>query len=164
LKAGATVNEALLLKTESTRLQAQASDQWAYYQAKGLKAAVQEATAAKLGSCGEAHPEKTACAVERYAEEQAEIKKSAEEKEKERDEKSAEADHLLHHHHLFANAVALFQVSIALGRPGGPDPSRAVWWGSMVLACQASPSSSSLFSPSQKPSASGQSRQGPPPC
>lgn len=31
LKAGATVNEALVLKTESTRLQAQASDQWAYY-------------------------------------------------------------------------------------------------------------------------------------
>jgi hypothetical protein len=35
LQAGATVNEALVLKTEATRLQAQASDQWAYYQAKG---------------------------------------------------------------------------------------------------------------------------------
>ena len=44
LKAGATVNEALVLKTEATRLQAEASDQWAYYQAKGLKAAVQEAS------------------------------------------------------------------------------------------------------------------------
>src|SRR6267378_4328290 len=42
LKAGATVNEALVLKTEATRLQAEASDQWAYYQAKGVKAAVQE--------------------------------------------------------------------------------------------------------------------------
>src|ERR1700687_28764 len=45
LRAGATVNEALVLKTEATRLQAEASDQWAYYQAKGLKAAVQEASA-----------------------------------------------------------------------------------------------------------------------
>ncbi len=35
--------------------------------------------------------------------------------EKERDAKSSEADHLLHRHHRFANAVALFQVSIALG-------------------------------------------------
>ena len=52
LKAGATVNEALVLKTESTRLQAQASDQWAYYQAKGLKAAVQEATAASWEAAG----------------------------------------------------------------------------------------------------------------
>ena len=43
LRAGATVNEALVLKTEATRLQAEASDQWAYYQAKGVKAGVQEA-------------------------------------------------------------------------------------------------------------------------
>jgi hypothetical protein len=44
LYAGATVNEALVLKTEATRLQAEASDQWAYYQAKGIKAAVAEAS------------------------------------------------------------------------------------------------------------------------
>src|SRR5262249_53900556 len=44
LQAGATVNEALVLKTEATRLQAEASDQWAYYQAKGIKMAVQEAS------------------------------------------------------------------------------------------------------------------------
>src|SRR5690242_13678 len=43
LEAGGTVNEALALKTEATRLQAEASDQWSYYQAKGLKAAVADA-------------------------------------------------------------------------------------------------------------------------
>ena len=43
LRAGATVNHALVLKTEAARLQAEASDQWAYYQAKGIKAAVAEA-------------------------------------------------------------------------------------------------------------------------
>lgn len=37
LEAGATVNEALVLKSESTRLQSQASDQWAYYQAKEIE-------------------------------------------------------------------------------------------------------------------------------
>ena len=42
LRAGATVNEALVLKTEAARLQAEASNQWAYYQAKGLKATVTE--------------------------------------------------------------------------------------------------------------------------
>jgi cytochrome c oxidase assembly factor CtaG len=133
LKAGATVNEALLLKTESTRLQTQASDQWAYYQAKGLKAAVQEATATSWEAAGKPVPARLHEQSKRYTEEQAEIRKTAEEKEKERDEKSVEADHLLHHHHLFANAVALFQVSIALGAMAALTRSRAVWWGSMLL-------------------------------
>ena len=31
LKAGAAVNEALMLKTEAGKLQAEAADQWAYY-------------------------------------------------------------------------------------------------------------------------------------
>jgi len=44
-QAGGTANEALALRTEATQLQAQASDQWAYYQAKGIKAAVQVAVA-----------------------------------------------------------------------------------------------------------------------
>src|ERR1700722_10961683 len=44
LQAGGTVNEALVLKTEATRLQAEAADQWAYYQAKGIKSAIQQAS------------------------------------------------------------------------------------------------------------------------
>ena len=36
LHAGSTINEALVLKSEATSLQARASDQWAYYQAKGI--------------------------------------------------------------------------------------------------------------------------------
>jgi ABC-type multidrug transport system fused ATPase/permease subunit len=139
LKAGATVNEALLLKTESTRLQAQASDQWSYYQAKGLKAAVQQATAASWEAAGKPVPGKLHEQAKRYAEEQAEIKKAAEEKEKERDEKSAESDHLLHQHHRFANAVALFQVSIALGAMAALTRSQAVWWGSMLLGLSGIP-------------------------
>jgi hypothetical protein len=139
LKAGATVNEALLLKTESTRLQAQASDHWAFYQAKGLKAAVQEATAASWEAAGKPVPGKLHEQAKRYAEEQAEIKQTAVEKEKARDEKSAEADHLLHQHHRFANAVALFQVSIALGALAALTRSRAVWWGSMLLGLSGIP-------------------------
>ncbi len=43
----------------------------------------------------------------RYAVEQEEIRKKALEKEKERDEKSKEAEELIHRHSGFANAVAL---------------------------------------------------------
>jgi glucan-binding YG repeat protein len=133
LRAGSTVNEALMLKTESTQLQAQASDQWTYYQAKGVKAAVQEATRATWEAAGKAVPQKLPEQIKRYAEEQVEIKKAAEAKEKERDEKSAEAEVLLHQHHRFANTVALFQVSIALGALAALTRNRSLWWGSMFL-------------------------------
>src|SRR5260370_21674264 len=39
LKAGRTVNEAVVLKTEATRLHAEAADQMTYHPAKGSKAA-----------------------------------------------------------------------------------------------------------------------------
>src|SRR5438132_13946082 len=56
LRAGGTVNEALVLKTEAGRLQAEASDQWAYYQAKGIKANVQEAVLATWIASGKTPP------------------------------------------------------------------------------------------------------------
>ncbi|HEV2054496.1 MAG TPA: DUF4337 domain-containing protein [Methylomirabilota bacterium] len=131
LRAGATVNVALVLKTEATRLQAEASDQWAYYQAKGLKAAVQEASATSWLAMGKEPPAKYLDDQKRYKDEQAEIRKKAEEKEHQRDEKSKEADELIHHHHGFASAVALFQVSIALGAVAALTRNRLVWFGSM---------------------------------
>jgi Domain of unknown function (DUF4337) len=131
LRAGATVNEALVLKTEATRMQGEASDQWAYYQAKGVKAAVQEASAESWHAIGKEAPAKFAEEQKRYKQEQLEIKKKAEEKEHERDEKSKEADHLLHKHHGFANTVALFQVSIALGAVAALTRNKPVWLGSM---------------------------------
>jgi hypothetical protein len=137
LKAGATVNEALVLKTEATRLQAEASDQWAYYQAKGIKAAVAEASRTAWLAIAKEPPAEYAQKHERYLEEQKEIDKKAREKEKERDEKSKEADELLHHHHGFANTVALFQVAIALGAVAALTKSRPVWGASLLLGVAA---------------------------
>jgi len=131
LRAGATVNEALVLKTESTRLQAEASDQWTFYQAKGIKAAVQDASATSWLAIGKEPPAKYAEEQKRYKDQQVEISKKAQEKEHARDEKSKEADHLLHEHHGFANAVALFQVSIALGAVAALTRNKLVWFGSM---------------------------------
>jgi hypothetical protein len=133
LRAGATVNEALLLKTEATRLQAQASDQWAYYQAKGVKAAVQEASNAAWHAAGKEPPAAFAQAAARYAREQEDIKAQAETKERERDDRSIEADHLLDRHHGFANAVALFQIAIALGAVAALTQARPVWIGSIFV-------------------------------
>jgi hypothetical protein len=133
LKAGGTVNEALILKTEATRAQAEASDQWAYYQAKGLKATVTEASKNAWLVLDKAPPPELAASQERYLEDQKRSKEQAQEFEKKRDEQSKEADELMHHHHLFAQSVALLQVSIALGAVAALTRKRLVWVGSLIL-------------------------------
>jgi hypothetical protein len=133
LHSGAAVNAALILKTEATRLQAEASDQWAYFQAKGIKAAVQEASRTAWLAAGKQPPAEHDAEKGRYQREQDEIKKTAEEKERLRDERSREADHLLHRHHGFANTVALMQVSIALGAVAALTRTKSVWFGSLLV-------------------------------
>jgi hypothetical protein len=133
LQAGHTVNEALLLKTEDTRLQAEASDQWAYFQEKGIKSAVQEVQRAVWVAGHQTPPPSIDAKVAQYAKDQEDIKKEAEAKEKERDARALEADGLLAKHHLFADAVALFQVAIALGAVSALTRLRLVWLGSMAL-------------------------------
>src|SRR5215468_12118119 len=46
LQSGANSNEAILEKSEAMLNQSRASDQWAYFQAKGLKATLSEGEAA----------------------------------------------------------------------------------------------------------------------
>src|SRR5437899_6003808 len=99
LKAGGTVNEALALKTDATRLRTEASDQWAYYQAKGVKAAVQEAARTSWQAVGKEPPPEYQDRVKRYEEEQKEIAAQAREKERDAEEKQREAEELLHRHH-----------------------------------------------------------------
>ena len=132
LQAGATVNEALVLKTEATQDQAQASDLWAYYQAKGIKGAIAGATVSSWQAAGKAPPAEAQAQVMRYAREQQAITDSAHAKERERDARSAEADELLHRHHGFAYAVALFQIAIALGAVAALTRSRPVLGLSML--------------------------------
>jgi hypothetical protein len=133
LEAGATVNEALVLKTESTRLQAQASDQWAYYQAKGIKADVMQASTSAFLAAGKIPPANIASQTARYTAQQDTIRTEAKKLETERDAKSREADELLERHHHYASAVALFQVAIALGAIAALTRIRAVWIGSLLV-------------------------------
>ena len=133
LRAGGTVNEALVLKTEASRLQAEASDQWAFYQAKGIKANVQETSRAVWLAAGKTVPPGIEQSIQRYKTEQEEIDKAAREKERQRDDRSKEADRLLELHHHFANSVALIQVSIALGAVAALTRNRMIWIGSMAL-------------------------------
>jgi hypothetical protein len=133
LRAGATVNEALLLRTEAARLQSEASDQWAFFQAKSLKSAVEEASRTSWLAIGKEPPPEFAAKQVRQDAERKEIETRAREKEKERDAKIAESNHLLHEHHRYANSVAILQVSIALGAVAALTRNRAVWIASLLL-------------------------------
>ncbi len=133
LQAGDTVNEALALKTDAAQLQGRASDQWAYYQAKGIKRAIAQGQIATWRSVGKAVPAEIASADQKYAKEQDDIQLEARKLEAERDTKGREAAALLDRHHRFADAVALFQVSIALGAVAALTRVRPVWYGSLAL-------------------------------
>ena len=132
LRAGATVNEALVLKTEATRLQAQASDQWAYYQAKGIKSAVSKGALNAWEAAGKAPPPALAGEAARYTAQQDTIKGEATKLEHERDARSREADALLRQHEWYAASVALLQISIALGAIAALTRSRPTWMLSVV--------------------------------
>jgi hypothetical protein len=133
LRAGGTVNEALVLKTEATRLQAEASDQWAYYQAKAVKSSVQEASRSAWLAAGKTPPPNIDAAIQRYAAEEKEVEQAAREKERERDQKSKEADELIERHHRFADSVAFIQVAIALAAVAALTRNRLIWVGSVSL-------------------------------
>ena len=133
LRAGDTVNRALVLKTDAGRLQAEASDQWAFYQAKGIKGHVIETSRAMWLAAGKTPPQDVEASVNRYAAEQKDIEKLAREKEHQRDEASRQADELLERHHHFANSVAFVQVAIALGAVAALTHARLLWFGSLVI-------------------------------
>ena len=137
LKAGATVNEALVLKTDATRIQAQASDQWAYYQAKGIKGAVAQSAINTWEAAGKSAPPRLSAETARYTAQQDSISRAAKELEHQRDEKSRESEVLLSQHHIYAAAVALLQIAIALGAIAALTGSRFVWFGSIGLGAVA---------------------------
>jgi len=133
LQAGSAANEALALKAEATRLQAEVSDKWAYYQAEGIKAVVEEATQNTWLAANKQPPSDFAEKEKRYVAKRIEIEKEARALEQKRDHKSNEADLLLHRHHGFAYAVTLFQVAIALGAVSALTQARSIWIGSISI-------------------------------
>ncbi len=101
LLAGHHANEAMLE-------QMQATDQWAFYQAKGIKAAVVQSKIEMLDALGKPTDGKEQARVSKYEGEQKEI-----------EEKGHELEHSSERHMLvhgaFARAVTIFQISIAMG-------------------------------------------------
>ena len=119
LFAGHYANEAMLE-------QIQASDQWAFYQAKGIKSAVLETKIGLITQMGKEVDEKDAKNAERYKDEQQDIKKEATEKQE------GSARHLVQHNAL-AKGVTLFQIAIAVCAISALTRKRWLWYGSILL-------------------------------
>ena len=108
-------------KNEAVLAQGKASDQWAYYQAKGIEAAIY----ASEGSTDKAQQE---------AQEQQDISKSAKEFESEVQKSSGQSERSLEHHHQFAYAVTMFHVSIALAAVAALSRQKIVWLVGLMIS------------------------------
>ncbi len=119
LLAGHHVNEAMIS-------QINASDKWAYYQAKGIKGAVLQSKVETLEALGKERNEKDLANVERYRKEQDDI--AAEAKAREH-----ESEHHLQSHVTLARAVTMFQVSIAVAAISVLTKRRLFWFVSLAF-------------------------------
>ncbi len=131
LQSGAAESAALLSKNESILVQAKASDQWAYYQAKSIKASLYEVqleTATNEELIGKFRAKR-----DKYVHEREEIEREARALEKDSEEKGKAGEEHFHRHHRFALAVTVFQVSIALAAIAALTRRRQLWWASMVV-------------------------------
>ncbi len=99
LFAGDHANEAILCQME-------ASDQWGYYQAKGIKSGVLNAKMDILRSAGQPANKDDAKKAQQYTDEQKEIKETA-------DKKETESREHLSRHVTLARGVTMFQIAIA---------------------------------------------------
>ena len=119
LLAGHHSNEAMID-------QMQASDQWAYYQAKGIKSSILQSKMELLASLGKESSGGDKEKIAEYKKEQKEIEDVAREK------GQSSEKHLLTHVTL-ARAVTVFQVAIALGAIAVVTKRKPLWYVSLVL-------------------------------
>ena len=133
LQAGSLANEVILLKNEAVLNQAKASDEWSYYQAKGIKGLLYQVQAESAAGRS-ALTRKYQAEAKRYKDEQSDIKAKADEIAAKVKESNEAAEGFLHHHHQFALAVTLFQVSIALAAIASLTRRKGMWFTGLAIA------------------------------
>lgn len=115
LLSGHRANEAMMNQIE-------AADQWAFYQAKSIKASVLEAKITFAAAVTDKDTEKAA----QYQEEQSEIKREAE-------HKQTEAKSNFLQHEVFARGVTMFQIAIAIAAISALTKKRSFWVVSLIF-------------------------------
>jgi hypothetical protein len=124
---------------DSTFQQAKASDQWSYYQAKSIKQNLYEipresaAVQANGDVSAAKRQEDVAAKIAKYEAEKKQIKEEAEKFEKMRDTARKEAAEAARLGGGMGSAVALFQISIALGSICLLTKKKTIWYLSMAV-------------------------------
>jgi hypothetical protein len=111
---------------EAVILQIEGSNQWAYYQSKGIKGNLLATRMEVLTALGKPVTDQDRKKAEQYREEQDEIRKVAE-------EKHAEATGHLARHHVLAYSLTMFQIGIAVAAIAVLTKRKSFWLASMGL-------------------------------
>jgi hypothetical protein len=129
LKSGHNANEALLHMNEATLKQAQASDKWSYFQAKGVKSAIRE-TEVEMLTETKADPktiDRARTEGEKLKHDQDAIQDKAKELETEERTLEEESRTDLIRHERFAYVVTMLQVAIGLSAVAALIERRSIW-------------------------------------
>ena len=130
-QGGATQNEAMMFKNEAVLKKTEASDQWAYYQAKGNKQNLAELAMIMAPDNKQGFYRQE---VERYKKEKSEIKLIAEKLEAESKRANDLSDAAMHPHHRLAQALTLMQIAISLASITVLTRKTWLFWGALGSA------------------------------
>ena len=120
---------------EATFNQAQASDQWAFYQAKGIKQSIYEQERDRLNALAAPEPKTLAAItsrIDRYEKEKKDISTEAHKFEGKRDEARTAATRAADASREMGLATTIFQIAIALGGVCLVVKKRWLWHSSLI--------------------------------
>lgn len=120
LMAGHHSNEALIS-------QIKASDQWSYYNTKGIKYEISQATILQHAAVNAEPPAEVKERRDKFKADQADIMEKAKESEK-------ESERHLEKHSILAKSVTLFQISIAISAIAMLTKKKFLWYFSLILS------------------------------
>ena len=140
LKGGGFSTRTLKEMNLATFNQAQASDQWAFYQAKSIKQNLYEIELDHLTAAPSpdaAAGAKMKAKIEKYEKDKADITVKAGEFEKERDAATKTATAAAEHSKQMGLAITLFQVAISLGAMCLIVKKKPLWFAAMIFGALA---------------------------
>jgi hypothetical protein len=135
LKESQITTDTLLEMDNAVLFQSQASDQWAYYQAKSIKGEMYKSQSKSLAATGNQQSKELQNEFDanskRYDTEKIDIEQKANELEKLREEKIKETSALVHKHHSTGVALTFLQISIVLASVSSLLRKKILWYASI---------------------------------
>jgi hypothetical protein len=136
LKGGGFSTRTLKEMNEATFNQAQASDEWSYFEAKSIKQNLYEIELEHLTAA--TPPDAAAIAkmkakIDQYAKDKADITANAKKLEAARDEARKNATNAAEHSREMGLSITIFQIAIALGAMCLIVKKKPLWFGAIIL-------------------------------